>query len=220
MITKQKSQYNRAFTIMEMLVVIAIFGILTAVVMFQYGKFNSHTIMVNTAYEVATTIQQAQVFSLGHKSQIGSDNLKNRYGAYFDLSKSLKEFIFFIDYGVDEDDPANGICEGVDGSGSCFSCVPGDECIEKFRLTRDIFFDQICVSLNNDPIDGNEQCVTSLDAATVTFQRPNPDAIVVNPENEDAFNSIGIILSNSFNNRMAVIVRSTGQISVERLSDK
>ncbi len=228
---KNNLKNNKAFSIIEMLVVIAIFGIVTGVVLFQYGQFNSQIVMTNTAYEIATTIQQAQVFALGQRVVQGADNMENRYGVYFNKEETdgEKNFIFFVDYAISSgsgsDFEANGTCDAdtTDGSGSCYRCTIDDECIDKFKITRDIFIEKICLSDDSDPIDSDGGCSKDeTNAATVTFQRPNPDAIFKNTDTvagTGAIASMGIVLTNRFGSKSAVVVRNTGQISVITIAD-
>jgi prepilin-type N-terminal cleavage/methylation domain-containing protein len=229
---KKFNLHNLGFTMVEMLVVVGIFTVLTATVIFQYGNFNSQTIMTNMAYEVALATRQAQVFSLGVRGQSGINNFDNRYGVYFDTNMTEKDFVFFIDYGEEgSPESANSICDNEipngDGEGNCFACITGDECLEKFTLTRDITLDKICLVDGNDPLasDDSGDCASGADsvsAATITFERPNPDAIIRDPNNvsEDSYKSAAIILTTRFGDQRAVVIKSTGQISVEVLNDK
>ena len=221
---KIKTRLNKGFSMVEMLVVLGIIGIMTVVVVFQYQRFNGLIFLNNTAYELATTIQQSQVFGLAHRSVSGSGvGTKNRYGVYVNTEIDDRHYILFIDRVWDlNDEFPNQTCDGKDGDGSCFPCVPGDECFEKSnRMIRSVYIQSICVSLDNNPLEGNGDCTgNSTDAATVTFQRPNPDALVYDVTNEnDDLSSVAFILSNNVGNRRAVVVRSTGQISVQNLPD-
>jgi prepilin-type N-terminal cleavage/methylation domain-containing protein len=208
----QKS--NKGFTIIEMLIVIGIFGVLTAVVVFQYGNFNSQTILTNMAYEVALATRQAQVYALGVRGQIDADNFDNRYGVYFNLiaDEGDEKFIFFIDQ-----ETADSICDG-DGETpgeDCFLCELGSECLESYQFLRDIRLDSICLSALNDPVDEDGNCDGELvDSATVTFERPNPDAIIYSDETSNDV-SAAIFVKNQFDNKRAVVIKNTGQISVE-----
>ncbi len=224
---KLKNNLNKGFTMAEMLVVIAIIGIMTFLVVYQYQRFNSLIFLNNTAYELATTIQQSQVFGMAHRTAVGSEvGIDNHYGVYVNLNEgtgSRKHYILFIDRGTLSGDPPNKICDGAGGSGSCFSCGIETECLEKSNaMVRDIEFDFICVSSDNEPLDSGGQCEgNETERATVTFIRPNPDAIVFDVENPaNSPQSIAFVLRNASGSRRAVIVRSTGQISVQVIPDE
>lgn len=198
----------------ELLVVLAIFTLLTSVVIFNYGRFNSETVMTNMAYELALATRQAQVFSLGVRGEANNDSFDNRYGIHINTTTDYggtgltKESIFFIDR-----DPTDNQCES--DSAVCYACASGSECLESVVLTRDIFIDKICVSSSPDPVDNDGDCVDeSVTNLNLTFERPNPDAVI----NGETGKNVAIVLKNSFDDLRAVIVRSTGQISVEVLN--
>jgi prepilin-type N-terminal cleavage/methylation domain-containing protein len=220
--SKFSKNLEKGFTMVEMLITLGIFSMLTAVVMFQYGNFNSQTILTNMAYEVALATRQAQVYALGVRGQAGNDNFENRYGVYFDNLEDTvdepggKKFIFFIDQGVGSSDPLNSICDGTGESSNCFSCEEGSECLESYAFLRDISIDSICLSTQGEPLDDGICNGDSPEAATITFERPNPDAIIYNIDEDDLdYNSAAIFITNKYNDMRAVVIKSTGQISVE-----
>lgn len=219
------SQIKKGFTLIEMLMVLAIFTILTSVVMYNYAEFNSKTIMSNMAYEIALTVRQAQVYSLGVRGQVGANSFDNRYGVYFNTSNGGKEFAFFFDRKpTGEEAVPDGWCEGDEGEPNCLSCIAGEngECLEKVTLTRDIFISKICLSNGIDPIDtiGNCKEGDSEEDVSVTFDRPNPDAKIRVDSAVGYLNkNLGLVVKNNFGNQRAVIIRSTGQISVINLNN-
>lgn len=221
---KKIIQIKKGFTLIEMLMVLAIFTILTSIVMYNYAEFNSKTIMTNMAYEIALTVRQAQVYSLGVRGQVGTGSFDNRYGVYFNTNDGGKEFAFFFDKRDGENEP-NGWCDAGENVGNCLACVSDSdgECLEKVTLTRDIFINKICLSDGINPVDENTgQCVGSnpIEEVSVTFDRPNPDAkVAVEYGDNDTKKNLGIVVKNSFGNQRAVIIRNTGQISVINLQD-
>lgn len=231
------------FTMVEMLVVLAIFGILTAVIIFNHGSFNSNIVLTNMAYEVALEIRQAQVYSLGVRS--GSiDGESNRedfdinFGVWFNLEdiQPRDKFMFYAD--VDDAGDRIAKCQNGDepGNPSCTvnTCtVSHPECRSVISLSRNISFgDYVCVSPEGiDPVDTTTGDCSDPDYeesnASIIFKRPNPEALIKTDDNADfdveelidpdnAMN-VGIILENTLGSRRAVIVRSTGQITVEEI---
>lgn len=223
MVNFKAKKLQQGFTIVEMLIVIGIFSVLTAVVLFQYGNFNSQTILTNMAYEVALTTRQAQVYALGVRGQQGEgdadDNFDNRYGVYFDLNidPDGENFIFFIDTATPAPD---SICNGADEGEDCFSCETGSECLESYQFLRDIHIDSLCIATANDPINSAGECSGELvDSMVVTFERPNPDAIIYSDGVDASYlanvSSAAIFVTNQYDDLRAVVVKDTGQISVE-----
>lgn len=219
---KIASQFKKGFTILEMLMVLAIFGVLTAVIVFNYGEFNSRTIMTNMAYEAALSIRQAQVYSLSVRGDVGVSNFDNHYGIYVNPTIDNKSFAFFIDRAE------NGVTDGsCNADGTCLSCSATDsECLEKISLTRDVVVARICVSLDQQNIvdrgtglcsQGNQSEVSEL---TLTFERPNPDAVVRTDLGIVPGANVAIVLKTSYGNQRAIIVKSTGLISVEPIGNE
>ena len=216
MIKKTHSQLKKGFTILEMLMVLAIFTIITSVVIFQYGEFNSKTIMSNMAYEVALSIRQAQVYSLSVRGEAGATSFDNHYGVYINKDTSDKEIAFFIDRRADNGDDPDGICSS--GSTNCLACMDGGECLEKISLTRDITIDSICLDTSINPIEDDGTCNGDIiDDVTITFERPNPNAVIYSENVLKPNSSVAIILTTSFGNKRAIVVRPSGQISVQAI---
>jgi prepilin-type N-terminal cleavage/methylation domain-containing protein len=218
---KVSKKFSKGFTLIEMLVTMGIFSVLSAVVVFQYGQFNSQTILTNMAYEIALAAREAQVYALGVRN-ISGDNFNNRYGIYINKSEDPegKNFVFFIDRpDLNNENKPNGKCDG--DVGVCLACSAGSECLYKYTLSRDIFIDKICMSLGNvNPVeDGNcDIDNTPLNDLHLTFERPNPDAMFFSTSynnSEDPIQSVGIVIRNRFDSYRTVVIKSTGQISVE-----
>lgn len=203
---------KKGFTLIEMAVVTAIFGILTSVVIFNYGNFTDNILSTNMAYEVALQVRQAQVFGLGVRGVDGK--FGGAYGVFVNTNNSdgtTKDIILFNDSkplaGPD------GKCGDSSGSGVCI-CNTGDECLEKISLQRNIVIDELWVK-------SGSTC-TDTDLLSVTFKRPNPDAIIRNQDSGASTNfELAEIRINSprSDKPRYVIIRNTGQISVEQDSN-
>ena len=56
-----KNKYNRGMTLVELIVVLAIFMIILGLTIFDYSSFKSTTTIQNLADDIALTIRKAQV---------------------------------------------------------------------------------------------------------------------------------------------------------------
>lgn len=214
---KIRENTTRGFTLVEMTIVGAIFGILTTIVVFKYGDFTSNMLVTNMAYEIALTTRQAQAFSVGVRGYEfdGARTFENPYGVYFSLNeegangRESRSFIFF----VDRDD--NKICSSGLGDTTSCSCAQGDECLEQLNLQRNIRITEIKVGDNQcGSIIGISNEVT---AVSVTFKRPSPEAKIVQQDRPDRFYSmlqIKVEAPNSGINPSYILIRENGQISV------
>lgn len=198
------------FTLIEVVVVAAIFGILTTILVFNYGDFTDRILATNEAYKIALTTHQAQVFGLGVRSNqgeaFGSSGFTNDYGIFITLpgGDPTNRFIFFLDKN------SNGQCDAT-GSGNC-TCVPGDECLTQELLERNIKIESLKAKAGSG---GGGGC-QDVEELSVTFKRPNPDAHIKKHGSNTVyeFAEVGIYAPRSDELRY-VIIRNTGQISVQ-----
>ena len=204
--TKTKRNLKAGFTLLEMTMVIGIFGVLTAIVAFNYGSFNNQITLTNLAYEVAMQIRESQVFSLGVRGANGDFN--TRYGTYFN-SDTDSTFIYFADTYNDGD----GICSNSGSGGVCNCVTTGSECLNVISLTRSMKIDSLWVSDGGDPLTDPGR--REIDTAHITFKRPNPDAIILDGVHVTQYSGVAIIIRSPDNKYKAVVVLSSGQISVK-----
>lgn len=232
-------QHNAAagFTLLELMFVIAIFSLLTATVIFNYGNFNNNIIMSNLAYEVALEIRQAQVYGLGVRGAATSldpldirSQFNTRYGVFFDVGTSDTHFMLFSDsYPVSGSDnidipDGNGLCDSDNEGTPCNVTVCNPfECRQIAKLVRGITFNKICYSDDGvEPVDlTTGECATmSTDELHVTFARPYTDAIIkIDSDGEGIVpkRNAGIVMQSTAGSQRAVIVKSTGQVSVQTI---
>jgi prepilin-type N-terminal cleavage/methylation domain-containing protein len=214
---------NKGFTIIEMLFVVGIFGILTAIVVYNYSKFDNEIILTNTTYEVALQVRQAQVYSIGVRSSgeggSGRSDFETQFGTFIYLDGSNQNMILFADVsGVAHD---AGVCDDTSGDACGVIACPtgaGEECREIASLTRGVTFSAICkASAGTNLVDvATGDCdsgATSEDSVNISFQRPNPDAIIDGNTGKD----VAIVLTAPGVGKRMVLVRSSGQISVQRV---
>lgn len=201
-----KENLKKGFTLIELLIVVVIIGIITSIVMFNYGKFNSQTIATNIAYEIALSIREAQTYGLGVR---GPDDFDEQFGIQF-RDSDVDSFWLFQDnaqLGKNND----GICNNSFGALCDCGSSPGDECITQSQLGYGLTFEALCITIN-----GQENC-DQRDLA-ITFKRPNPNAIFTPSTSEDpnSIESVRIVLDvpRGATGRSITVV-NTGQVSVE-----
>ena len=189
---QEKAFLKRGFSLIELLISVSIFIIITSVVLAKYQGFNGGVVLTNLAYDIALSIRQAQVYGISvRESATGSSNFGLRYGIHFD-SGNPTSFILFIDTNSN-DKYDNG------------------ELIETNSIRQDNAISDFCGITSA----GGNQCwknstVTSLD---ITFLRPNPDALI-NTNIGGNYRSATITVSSPRGTSRTVRVENTGQISV------
>lgn len=182
---------QKGFTMVEMIVVLGIFALVSGTVLFNYSKFRSDTLLVNTAYEVALSIREAQIYGVSVRSQ-GSSSFSNAYGIYIPSSLvSSNEYLLFND--TDPDKVFTGI-----------SCSSSAECVSSYKLGGNVTFGNVVNVTNCSPITGG---------LSILFKRPNPEPII----NNDSTNISQVqitLLSEQQDSRRYIRVTNNGQVSV------
>ncbi len=180
-----KTRIKKGFTLVELLVTITIFVILTGVVLFSQNRFNSTIFLTNLAYDVALTVRQAQTYGVNIKNFVtfSESNFTDNfipYGVHFETS-SPTSFILFADLDATTQNNkviSDGIFDGrnetlIDPS----TCDINDGCVKRFTIQRGNRIKQLCVSDVGGDEDINWSCSSS-SVLDIVFVRPNPDALI------------------------------------------
>lgn len=175
----------------EMLVVIAIFGIVTTILLFNLPTFRNQASLDLVAQEVAITIRGAQVFGGGGRvGETGGE--APTYGIYID--KTSPQFDLFRESGVNSgyDNAGDVICAG--------------ECIERYALSGGFEISGLKCGETTD-------CPGT--TAQIMFTRPNLEPTFIVDGEESDVGKIGIIIRSIRDNQTReVSVWSNGQIAV------
>ncbi|MCC7160336.1 type II secretion system protein [Candidatus Nomurabacteria bacterium] len=156
---------KKGMTYVELIVVLGIFSMLSAVAIFNYGDFQSNVDIKNLASDVATKVVEAQKASMsGVLPQSGGyeKNWKPSYGVYFDTASDAASFIYFADLNQDN------LFGDADSS-----CSFGGECIDKINITKGNSIATLGVVYEGD------DAVNCVDNLTISFKRPNSSAVLV-----------------------------------------
>jgi prepilin-type N-terminal cleavage/methylation domain-containing protein len=140
---------RRGFTLVEMVVTVAIFAILSTIVIARNASFDNEVLLNNLAYDIALSIRQAQQY--GINVRVAQGQFDSPYGIHFEADSST--YVMF----VDSND--NGAYDGQ-ASG---------ELLEVFTLGRGATIRAIC---------DLEAGTCSEDELDIVFRRPEPDAII------------------------------------------
>ena len=158
---------NRGMTYVELIVVLSIFSLMSSVVIFNYGDFQTKIDIKNLASDVALKIVEAQKSSLSGKlppptgQYPYTSTWKPSYGLYFNPGSDNKSFIYFTDLD-NTAPPQNGLFDGSD-------CTL--ECLEKITITKGNTISSLDVFYQGG-------ATAQLPDLTVTFKRPNSGAIL------------------------------------------
>ena len=212
-----RSTLQSGFTLVEMLVAVAIFAIISSVLLANYPEFRSRAALDNMAHQVALEFREAQVFGISVRGQAiqgqEAQTAFNSYGVYVGSVSSL---------------PGGGLSELIvfgDKNNDKIYDSRASETLTTFRLTSGENISQVCTNVNitNYRSDIGLNCNVAgatqrTEPIVVMFTRPSPSAVFYNGNGEviDRVQSVTLELSNRAGNyKRAIQIFSTGQIVVK-----
>ncbi len=154
-----KPNHSKAFTLVELIVVMAITTVLSTVLIVQQGKWNDQLAVDTQAYELLLMVRQAQVYAMGVKgnSSISGDGFNLGYGVHIDLNGPY-HYIFYADLNNDSK-----------------YVVGEDQILEQKSLTRGVSISKICGIRQ-----GAEHCeFPAISQLSVTYRRPTSTSTIV-----------------------------------------
>ncbi len=204
----KKSQSG--LTLVEVMVVVAIFALVSGVLFFNFNDFNTNVTLRNLSQETALAIRKAQTYATGVQKLDGIETYSSTFSAYgisfspddnaTAFAPNSKRFILFADSGS-----ANRIYAN---SGICGNPSTSNECLESFTINTPEKIARLCTDLG---------CITS-GTVNVVFRRPSPDAeicVVISGNCDSPRSFLKIELESIRGNMRSVTIWNTGQISIE-----
>lgn len=145
------------FTLVEVLVAVAITALISVVVVVRFASFDSTILLKDLAYDIAVTLRETQVYSLSVLG--GEQGFDTPYGMSF--TPASKSYVFF-QYGGDPSTRPRH-----DGSSSVG--------LNTFLIGRSLEVADICVV--TDP-DLSPQCAADgIQRVDISFRRPEFEAL-------------------------------------------
>ena len=194
-----KKTFTSGFTLVELMVCVAIMMILSSVIIFNHKEFNDNLEITNLSYQVGLALRQAQVYGVStrdFKEGVGTsqaNRFNTPYGVHFDMNKPA-EYIFF----ADADANKNGI----------YNIPPTDTILETVAIGRGNKISKICKKISTDT-------TCSLNIADITFTRPEPEPIFsVGSTIDPNISTVAICLTSPGLRYKKITVYNTGQISI------
>lgn len=196
---------SRGFTLIELIVVIAIFSIITTIALFNQGKLNGSILVTNLAYEIALSVREAQTYGVGVRADAASGNFEGGYGISFSMSRPNDIILF-----TDTVDPDSMLSDEEEASRLTIQNQRGNTIVA------------ICRGQSESPcIDGADN---SVDDLNIIFRRPNPEALFFSQKGSTVVDEFGpgpvyiVVNTPSMDNCRVVVVEKTGQIRVDNSS--
>lgn len=209
----------RGFTIMEMVVVLAIITVISSIALLGQSTFNRSMILTNTAYTVAFSVREAQF--LGISSRVFNGVQNAGYGIRF-LNDSAHSYALFADThpAAAGNVQSAELCPGhAVGSGP--EAKPGDciqtqasEIVRTYNLNNGFFIKQFC---GTETSGGTLRCSGYLSALNIVYLRPNTQSIITGVRQGNRISlsdaTIRIASPDGFTER-CIYVSKAGQVTV------
>jgi prepilin-type N-terminal cleavage/methylation domain-containing protein len=204
---------NRGFTVIELVVSIGIFAVITAFVVAKFGNFNQSALLTDTAYDIALAIHTAQNYGLSVRNVYGSsNNFGYPYGIDFRTSTGVgncgskpadsTHLVLYAD-----SNPlagADGICGSTDTS------------ITSYAITRGA---AVAPTASSGLCVGNgSACTSNATQLDISYTRPNPEAKIcasVSGSTACSYNYAEVSILGTDGSTRTVSIRQNGQVSVK-----
>lgn len=215
-----KRHLQAGVTLVELIVVVAIFGLVSSVLFYNYSDFSTNVSVKNLAQDMALSIRKAQTYATSVRTIDSAQGLTtDRYSGYgmsFALGTpatstvisepTSKAFVLFADIPSNGTTYGNGIYEGAD---ECGVPAAGSECLEGFGINSADKITKICTDTG---------CQDS-GQVNVLFRRPSPEAeicVVQGGSCQSAKSSfLKVTIQSPKGLEKVVTVWNTGQIGVQ-----
>ncbi len=188
------SNKKNGFTLVEMLISVGIFTVMSAIILANYPEFRSRSALDNLTNQVALVFKEAQIYGISVREE-GEALFDTGYGVYVS-GAGTTQLLLFADKNKNK-------------------AYDPDEQIDVFSLNTGETISRICAPTCLG--EGNTgSTLPPEQPLSVVFIRPNPDAYF-SPNNTYDMNipSVSLRLSNrSGSYQRYVEIYTTGQISV------
>lgn len=221
-VTVRSRAAARGFTLVEMLVVLAIIVVISAVAFTSQTMFNRTLTLTNTAYNVALSIRQAENYGIA--SRIFGSVKNAGYGVHFDALVTDRYYFFADIYPLAGDSNNchcnNAVCAALPDAkpGNCVYDAGASELFSQYTFGSGISVADLC---GIDSSTGVKHCAVAspadLSALDVVFVRPNTQVTLTGTLSgsgvQRQLSSVTVYLGASGVQR-CVTVNTVGQVSV------
>jgi prepilin-type N-terminal cleavage/methylation domain-containing protein len=216
-ITQKNKKQTAGFSVIELIVVISIFAIMSGVTLFNYGDYRQKIEEINVAQDVALSIRQAQIYGISASNKdVGQT-----------FSDTISEAEFFENKIADITDNTSVRGISIEPNTNTLNLFEDVNKDRVYTLDTDVLIDQrriitgsvfMKACLNYSTPTNFETCEVIEEGSSpidITFQRPYPDTYTLHNEIVYThvwlgfFEDLSQVEPNSY-----IAIEPSGQISV------
>lgn len=210
-----KNSFLRGFSLVELIVVLAIIVVITTITLVGHTNFNKTLLLTNTAYTVALSAREAQSYGLSSRRFSTSSNAG--YGVHFTgSSNTYKLFSDILNTATKPSWCATGTPGAPDAKpGNCrYDSTTED--VRTYTLNRGYTITDVC----GTDTSLTKRCTSTgyLSSVSVVFMRPNTETVITGVTSGGSTIRLSCatirIRAPGSTNEKCVLVSSVGQISV------
>jgi prepilin-type N-terminal cleavage/methylation domain-containing protein len=158
---RTSSRFKAGFTLIELLISAAIITVISSIVLVKFSAFDSTVLLKSLAYEVGTTIREAQVYSVSVINVVGDTNFRYPYGVSFTPGNTTYTLYRFTS---ETSRPFNDIADPDPDIA---------EILRTYNLSGSIEISEICFKRPT----ASEDCTSGTGRLDISFKRPEFAAI-------------------------------------------
>lgn len=186
------------FTLVELLISIAIFIIITSVAVLNNNSFNASILLTDLGYQVALSVRQAQVYGITVKAPASCTSsgcptgFSSGYGEHFDITAPTQYLLF-------EDGKTGAAPDHI---------YQIAELLQTYTIGKGYSLKQLCV--------GSGSSFNSVSTLDISFIRPEPEAWVASGGVLNLGDEAHIYIQDpTKTTQREILIEPTGQVSVQ-----
>lgn len=198
---KTHREFLTGFTIIELIVTVSIFLVVSSIVLVSYPDFSQRMALNRTVQEIALTFRKAQSFALAVR---GFESQFPGYGVRFDLADSDRTFILFADFPIvgAEDFLGDQRYGGADSG----------EKAEEFYIQTSARITRLCKNRQEDGVSWESCALNNVEAV---YTRPDPIIALRADGDAQGVSNLGVEISSLRGVTKTIVIWGTGQITIE-----